>query len=455
MSPARISRPVRAKLTIAVFLLAGLGVVVWQGNMRNDEQIVQEWTLEYMPAPADNPLKGFFPYRGDYAGNFPHSMEWEHFSLNQLVTGAGTYDFAPLEQALEDCALRGHQVVVRVHVDYPSKETGVPKYLINAGVEMRRYEEYGGGLSPDYDDERLLEALEAFIAEFAKRYDGDPRLGFITVGLLGFWGEWHTYPHEGWFAGEATQNRVLQSYSDHFNKTQLLVRRPAGRSPSLSMGYHDDSFAFSTLPSIDWHFVSQLRRAAVTNHWRRLPIGGELRPELQKRLWQQPIPSDVKHENFDECVQMTHCSWLLAHEIFTERLPDNEHEIASAGARSLGYEIHVSKVSVTSTNTGIHLDLAMENRGVAPFYYDWRVAVLVRNEGEELVSHEMPWKLTEIQPGKPINWSDLISGEFHGGGKELFLLVENPMPNGLPFRFANRQHETEESLRLGKISLRP
>jgi len=26
-----------------------------------------------------------------------------------------------------------------------------------------------------------------------QRYDGDTRIGYIQLGLLGFWGEWHTW----------------------------------------------------------------------------------------------------------------------------------------------------------------------------------------------------------------------------------------------------------------------
>ncbi|MBN1449821.1 MAG: hypothetical protein JW963_02310, partial [Anaerolineales bacterium] len=40
-------------------------------------------TMEYAPAPADNPLKGFMPFYDAYgsrnapiANDFPHSMEW-------------------------------------------------------------------------------------------------------------------------------------------------------------------------------------------------------------------------------------------------------------------------------------------------------------------------------------------------------------------------------------------
>lgn len=441
------------KIVIALLLMVGLGLALWRMDMKTNEQFEQAWGMEYMPGPADNPLKGFFPYRGDFRDAFPHSMEWDYFPLNKLMPEADDYDFSALEEALDDCASRRHQMVMRVYVDYPTKESGLPKYLIAAGVKLRRYEEHGGGFAPDYDDERLVGALESFIAEFGRRYDGDPRLGFITVGLLGFWGEWHTYPHEDWFANEATQNRVIEAYAAAFKTTKLLARRPAGRSPMLPVGYHDDSFAFSTLPTIDWHFVSQLRRAAVTNHWQRLPIGGELRPEIQRKIWQRPIPAELQHEDFSECVRLTHCSWLLSHELFSEPLAGAEYERSVEGAGSLGYQIHVAAVSVVATNAILQIRLDVENRGVAPFYYDWPVALLVRNEAGETARHVTPWKLTKVLPGAPAVWTVDVPREVDGF--ELRLHVENPMTNGMPFRFANRQGATEEWLLLGKVRVQP
>ena len=61
--------------------------------------------------------------------------------------------------------------------------------------------------------------LTRFIAELGKRYDGDARIGFITAGLLGTWGEWHTYPRTELMADKSVQNEVLQAYSSAFKKT--------------------------------------------------------------------------------------------------------------------------------------------------------------------------------------------------------------------------------------------
>jgi hypothetical protein len=54
-----------------------------------------------------------------------------------------------------------------------------------------------GGPSPNYGDPRVLRALEQYIVALGDRYDGDKRIGAIHVGLLGIYGEGHTFPTEG------------------------------------------------------------------------------------------------------------------------------------------------------------------------------------------------------------------------------------------------------------------
>ena len=130
---------------------------------------------------------------------------------------------------LNTVASRGHQTVFRVYLDYPGKTTGIPQYLLDAGLATHSYTDYGNNgksVSPDYENPLLRQALTNFIAALGARYDGDPRIGFITVGLLGFWGEWHTYPHTEWFASVAVQDQVLTAFTNAFRQTRLLVPLP-------------------------------------------------------------------------------------------------------------------------------------------------------------------------------------------------------------------------------------
>jgi hypothetical protein len=104
-------------VTIACFwLFAGTHRALAQGAASFHQ-------LSYAPAPADNPLKGFFPFAGVYT-NFPHSLEYAHFPLRALMTGPTNFNWGPLETSLNEIAQRGgHQVIFRIYVDYPAYPT--------------------------------------------------------------------------------------------------------------------------------------------------------------------------------------------------------------------------------------------------------------------------------------------------------------------------------------------
>jgi hypothetical protein len=45
----------------------------------------------------------------------------------------------------------------------------------------------GGGFTPDYGSPPLLTTLVQFVEALGSKYDGDNRIAFIHLGLLGFW----------------------------------------------------------------------------------------------------------------------------------------------------------------------------------------------------------------------------------------------------------------------------
>src|SRR5262245_48856501 len=186
----------------------------------------------YRQAPADNPLKGFVPF-GKSQTAFPHSMEWSYFAWKDLQTDYEQFDWRALDSFLADAAARGHQTAFRVYADYPDTPYGVPSFL--AEVPKHAYSAFGNGThatsySPDYDNQDLKRAMLNIIRALGERYDGDPRLGFVVVGFVGFWGEWHTYRSEcdcdTWMPSRQTQRAVLDAFDRSFNRTRVLVRQP-------------------------------------------------------------------------------------------------------------------------------------------------------------------------------------------------------------------------------------
>lgn len=408
------------------------------------------------PEPQSNPLKGFIPFAGDYPG-FPHSMEWSYFPLDAVMTGPSTFDWTAVETTLDEVAARGHQTTMRFYLDYPQRESGIPQFLLDGGLATYPYTEFGNTTSviPDYDDPALVAALDAFVAAYGARYDGDPRLGFVQAGLIGFWGEWHTWPYNGdglpnRMPTEENQARVLQNFITAFDETDVEVRYASTANAGLDVGYHDDSFALTTKQSpYGWYFMDQVVAAGATEKWKTNSIGGELRPELQSCIFSTagcPVIQEGGDNDFPGSVEQTHASWLINHYAFATGYTGADRDRAIAGAQSLGYSLRVTKASIDEPRRSkgeLEVGLVVKNTGVAPFYYDWPVTVALANSRGQIVKQwTTRWGLDEIASGQQVRFEgDFSTRGVKQGRYTVLVQGTNPLATGQPVRFANADQD--------------
>lgn len=420
----------------------------------------QQPRFDYLAGPIDNPLKGLVPYSGEKRGVFPHSMEFSYLPLSELMTGWNQFDWRPLEKLLDDIASRGHQTVFRIWMVYPGHEEGIPEFLEREGVEVTEWLNTNTQpfppskvRTPDYDNPLMRRALQQFVVAFGEKYDGDPRIGFITAGLLGTWGEWHEYPRDDLFADKETQAMVMDAYEQAFTVTPVLLRYPADEkhwnlssNHQRKFGYHDDSFAWATLDTgrqeDTWFYMPALKAAGkpALHKWKTEPIGGEIRPEL----WGKIFDDTVEHpqaQDFAQCVRETHVSWLMDTGMFEKQQSTKRIASATKQIQRMGYEFFIRAASITGDKSGqVKLSIEVENRGVAPFYYPWKVGLAALDENKNVMKGwQTDFSLTGILPNSDaITWSKtLLENDFPENAKTLAIRVINPLPGGLPLHFAN------------------
>lgn len=442
-----------------------------------------ELTLKPAPSPVDNPMKGLVPYAANHE-EFPHSMEFSYLPINAIVKGKNQHNWKALDDLLNDISGRGHQAIIRFFLEYPKEPTGIPQYLLDGGLKVTKWNSESAGsdpaqglgdnTTPDYTDANLRQCLNSFISALGKNYDGDPRIGYLTMGILGAWGEWHTWPREELFAPVEVQNEVMNVFQRSFSRTPILMRYPRGKgdprnaeNATRPFGFHDDSFAWATLdtgkPEDNWYFMPAMKAAGTLDKWKWQPIGGEIRPEAWGKCFDpkpdRPEIQTTPIQDFEKCVRTTHATWLMDSGMFSEEIDRTPQRVKRAEemVRLMGYDFTVSKARIQAGAGFLVVNVTVKNQGVAPFYPKWPLRVGLMDARKAIVrTFKGELGLENILPGTTVDryFSATLSG-LERGKYTLLLSCPNPLTNGHPVGFANESYGKDQSgwLTLGSITL--
>ncbi|WP_435131280.1 DUF4832 domain-containing protein [Actinacidiphila sp. bgisy144] len=461
--------------------------------------------LTYAAGPLDNPDKGLAVYYNagsDQNAGYPHSLTWSYFPLNAVMTDAGDctkLDWSPVEKMLNETASYGNTAAIRFYLDYPdgNPTNGMPACW-NGKVPTNN-DTYWNTQSPDYNNAYLLSSLQTFIAAFGAKYDGDPRIGFIQMGLIGYWGEWHTWPENGtggyadFMATDANAALIVKAYANAFHTTKIEVRYPTsggGAANDLDVGYHDDSFCYRegsplagiTLPqSMGGADYSQLQYAlneGVENKWITDSMGGEVRPEIQGSVfgtWGTGASGD--NDDIKACIEMEHTTWKLDQGSTSYSASDAD---VGAAVREMGYDFTVPDAYYDNSVSGTtKIGVKISNDGVAPIYHPWTVRLgLKDSSGNVVKTWDTSWDLTKVMPLKIRAYPDWNKGSdptyldygypeyfdtsvdtssVAAGSYQLVMDVVNPLSAvssaAKPLRFANATQNADGWLGLGSIAV--
>jgi hypothetical protein len=404
--------------------------------MATDRLRAQDVTVQPRPQPGalDNPLKGWCPYTNAGAITQPYSMVFQYISWRELEPVENDFRFDAWEQTWDSPAAKNKHVLFRVYIDYPGKPSGLPDWLRDAGVKETVYDDYGGGKSPDYNDPRMVAAMEHLIAALGQRYNQDPRIAFIQLGLLGFWGEWHTYPRSALYASPDTERRIIDAYRKAFPDKSLMVRYArdyAGKQQWI--GFHDDMFPADTDNGQDWSFLAGLRREQRTENWQRAVVGGEMEPGEAER-W---LGTD--YDSTRMMLTRTHFTWIGPYCPALVKSDDDQFRSRSEElVRTMGYNFELTEIkhSGESMRT-VHITLKGTNTGVAPFYYPWSVEWALLDASDRVVSvQKTDWDIRRWLPG-PFAESAEIDFVAPPGRYRLAMGVRDPWKDQPAIRFAN------------------
>lgn len=339
------------------------------------ELVVAEGVQQITPLPYDralrNPLKGFRP--GFITWYKPWSLNSVHHPFGTVIRDyirwheieqSASDDVEKLNaycnqkwKGLEDMNVK---VIPRVYLEWPKDGKRDPKGWYGPS-DMERF---------DYSSQQFRQRLRQMIAKMGEAWNNDPRVAYIEMGLIGFWGEQHDP-----FISPANELLLREMFEEHLGRKKILIRHPWD-FPGSAFGVYWDSFA---------HFDREVETQAIelSERWRQAPIGGETAYDYGNAPIQPgDDPDDTLRDSihFDHLrntirrVHANHVGWVSNYDKNDLELGSKADEIQ----KMLGYRFVLETVQMPRSiqpDSVFQMDFTVKNTGSSPLYEAWPVEV--------------------------------------------------------------------------------
>jgi hypothetical protein len=334
----------------------------------------------------NNPYMGWVPDASGGPYPQPHRMVYAAAKWKDIEAVKGVYDFTSFETRYKfaDWTNKGVKINFRLLLDYPtgSAHRDIPDWLYNETHDGIDYtNDYGKGYSPNYDNTLLINYHAKLIQAIAARYNNDNRIAFIQLGSIGHWGEWHCYKGTTGtlpFPKTATSNKYAQPYKDYFTNKICLLRRPYQIAKDAKWGLFNDAFGNQNQTVnyfINWFnngytdWLTSETQPAYPDFWKNGPSGGELEDYPGTQWFTDAIINQTLQQAKD-----SHTSWLGPCSPAAWAVNSAQQKNADLLLKTIGYRFVIKSVTYPDTiHAGdvISIQITIENKGVAPFYFDW------------------------------------------------------------------------------------
>ncbi len=384
----------------------------------------------------DNPHKGFMLWGTDYAAgpaenHYGATIYHVYMPWREVEPADQTFAWETFERNHLDPILDDHPEATFVLcpvADYPDgQESGVtefyeggepdrdfPRFLIEPPLNIP-YWTYsscdgdGPGWTPDWNHPEMIRQMTELVAALADRYDGDPRITSIYLGILGLWGEWHQSGCDDHAPTPATREAVRDAYRAAFHTTRLQNRYPRRTdSGGTDFGFYEAFFPSFTAPcvygfpecddtgewNLDWCYRHE--DTAAADNWKVSPISGESPLASQQASW--------LNDTGDLLTVLRDYHFSFLGPAGTHEKPGHEAVMIRI-KRTLGYNYHIEEFTAPDEiEPGLPFEsrLVLSNSGSAPCYAKFPVEIaLCDGTGEPVWKTTWNFDLREVLPGDP------------------------------------------------------
>ena len=238
----------------------------------------------------------------------------------------------------------------------------------------------------DYDSDQFKKRVTRLIARLGECWDNDPRIAWIQMGLIGFWGEHHSPA-----PSEEMQKLLGDAFKKAFKNKKILVRH-ADEFNDGEFGIYWDSWAHAQQMNSRKHGGGLLKLNQEKKRYLIAPIEGETAYNWGKYTVQpgdnpNDTLSDPVHRKYLlDSIRLLHCTALGWVANYDATKPD-VHAGAEEVQKAFGYRFVLKSFTCLKRmepGKKAVISFSVQNIGSAPFYEDWPVefSLLDRKTGK-------------------------------------------------------------------------
>ena len=243
------------------------------------------------------------------------------------------------------------------------------------------------GWRVDAEDPRYARHFGKMISELGKRYDGHPDLEAVDLSIVGFWGEGRGSA----ILTEETRSALVNAYTDSFEETPLIMLLTDEKTnkyglSQANVGWRVDcigDLGFWAEEQDGWthmyrHYPWAIINFGMENAWKTAPVSLEICGTLKN--WKQEQGYTAKEVEYiiDETLKW-HISSFNAK---SSGVPPEWQPQIDSWLKKMGYRFVLRNFAFPEsigTNEKLSFKSWWENKGVAPCYKNFILAIRLKN----------------------------------------------------------------------------
>ncbi len=312
-----------------------------------------------------------------------------------MEPGQGQYRWDILDMALETARSRGQTLLLRIAPYGTGDERDVPDWYRKM-VGLEREWKYSNPVNKwvvNPEDPRYAEYFGGFIRAMGERYDGHPDLEAVDLSIVGAWGEGAGSE----LLSQHTREALVNSYTDVFRKTPLIAllmdkKTNMYANSQISVGWRVDcigDLGFWADEQNGWNHMYDFYPQAIIDYnvkddWKTSPLSFEICGTFLRWKEREGYDRDDVRYIFNETLKW-HISSFNAK---SSPVPAEWKDLVDEWLKKMGYRFVLKRFSYPDEiqqNGLLPFKSWWENKGVAPCYKDFTLAIRLKSKDKECI----------------------------------------------------------------------